>query len=62
MQPVIDDDLKKPGYVRRVEIIKALLSWEPLPVRNVERIGGHHDASMTCSKFIIPLTLFRCRI
>lgn len=37
LQPVIDD-LKKPGYVQRVEIKQFSLGDEPLSVRNVERI------------------------
>lgn len=36
LQPVIDD-LKKPDYVRRVEIKQFSLGDEPLSVRNVER-------------------------
>ncbi|VVB00670.1 unnamed protein product [Arabis nemorensis] len=36
LQPVIDD-LKKPGYVQRVEIKQFSLGDEPLSVRNVER-------------------------
>ncbi|MQM04359.1 hypothetical protein Taro_037163 [Colocasia esculenta] len=36
LQPVIDD-LKKPDYVRRVEIKQFSLGNEPLSVRNVER-------------------------
>ncbi|KAK1272695.1 hypothetical protein QJS04_geneDACA019155 [Acorus gramineus] len=36
LQPVIDD-LKKPGYVERVEIKQFSLGDEPLSVRNVER-------------------------
>ncbi|KAG0502120.1 hypothetical protein HPP92_002192 [Vanilla planifolia] len=36
LQPVIDD-LRKPGYVRRVEIKQFSLGEEPLSVRNVER-------------------------
>ncbi|KAK8947790.1 hypothetical protein KSP40_PGU016736 [Platanthera guangdongensis] len=37
LQPVIDD-LRKPGYVQRVEIKQFSLGDEPLSVRNVERI------------------------
>lgn len=36
LQPVIDD-LKKPGYVQRVEIKQFSLGNDPLSVRNVER-------------------------
>ncbi|PKA65187.1 Synaptotagmin-3 [Apostasia shenzhenica] len=36
LQPVIDD-LKKPGYVQRVQIKQFSLGDEPLSVRNVER-------------------------
>lgn len=36
LQPVIDN-LRKPGYVRRVEIKQFSLGDEPLSVRNVER-------------------------
>ncbi|RWR90460.1 tricalbin-3 [Cinnamomum micranthum f. kanehirae] len=37
LQPVIDNNLKKPDYVQRVEIKQFSLGEEPLSVRNVER-------------------------
>lgn len=37
LQPVIDNSLKKPDYVQRVEIKQFSLGEEPLSVRNVER-------------------------